>query len=85
VAITDSRVAPLATLASHPLIVPTATPSFFHAITPAFAAAETLAALIAGRSGKKALDALRNSEDQLTAFNTYWPPRRKASAPRKAH
>jgi DNA-binding MurR/RpiR family transcriptional regulator len=85
VAITDSRVAPLATLARHALIVPTATPSFFHAITPAFAAAETLAALVAARAGSKALDALRNSEDQLAAFNTYWPPRRKPSAPRKAH
>lgn len=90
VAITDSRVAPLATLAQHPLIVPTATPSFFHAITPAFAAAETLAALIAGRAGQKALQALRHSEDQLAAFNTYWPPSRrrsgrKAPVPRKAN
>jgi DNA-binding MurR/RpiR family transcriptional regulator len=82
VAITDSRVAPLAALARHTLIVPTATPSFFHAITPAFAAAESLAALLAARAGKKALDALRNSEAQLAAFNTYWP-RRKTPAPRK--
>jgi DNA-binding MurR/RpiR family transcriptional regulator len=80
VAITDSRVAPLAALARHALIVPTATPSFFHAITPAFAAGETLAALLAARAGKKALDALRNSEAQLAAFNTYWPPRRRAPA-----
>ena len=74
IAITDSRVAPLAALATHALIVPTATPSFFHAITPAFAAAETLAALLAARSGRKALDALRVSEAQLAAFNTYWSP-----------
>jgi DNA-binding MurR/RpiR family transcriptional regulator len=85
VAITDSRVAPLAALAGHALIVPTATPSFFHAITPAFAAAETLAALLAARAGRKARDALRNSEDQLAAFNTYWPPRRKPPATRKAY
>lgn len=77
VAITDSRVAPLAKLAKYTLIVPTATPSFFHAITPAFAAAETLAALVAAHGGAQALAALRNSEEQLSAFNTYWPPRRK--------
>lgn len=77
VAITDSRVAPLAKLATHTLLVPTATPSFFHAITPAFAAAETLAALVAAHGGAQALAALRNSEEQLSAFNTYWPPRRK--------
>ncbi len=77
VAITDSRVAPLARLARHTLLVPTATPSFFHAITPAFAAAETLAAVIASHGGSQALAALRNSEEQLAAFNTYWPPRRR--------
>ncbi|MBM3536790.1 MAG: MurR/RpiR family transcriptional regulator [Alphaproteobacteria bacterium] len=76
VAITDSRVAPLAKLARQTLLVPTATPSFFHAITPAFAAAETLAALIAARGGAQALTTLRNSEEQFAAFNTYWPPRR---------
>lgn len=85
VAITDSPVAPLATIARHAIIVPTATPSFFHAITPAFAAAETLAALVAARAGRKAVDALRHSEAQLAAFNTYWPPpRRKMAAARKA-
>ena len=77
IAITDSRVAPLAKLARQTLLVSTATPSFFHAITPAFAAAETLAALVAARGGAQALTALRNSEEQLAAFNTYWPPRRK--------
>ena len=81
VAITDSRVAPLAKLARHTLLVPTATPSFFHAITPAFAAAETLAAMIAARGGSQALAALRNREELLAAFNTYWLPRRKK--PRK--
>jgi DNA-binding MurR/RpiR family transcriptional regulator len=77
IAITDAPVAPLAKLAKHTLVVPTATPSFFHALTPAFAAAETLAALIAARGGNQAVAALRNSEDQLAAFNTYWPPRRE--------
>jgi DNA-binding MurR/RpiR family transcriptional regulator len=80
VAITDSRVSPVAALARTSILVPTATPSFFHAITPAFAAAETLIALVAARGGEQALDAIRNAEHQLDAFSTYWsrsPQRRK--------
>ena len=80
IAITDSRVSPVAALAQACILVPTDTPSFFHAITPAFAAAETLIALIAARSGEQALNAIRNAEHQLDAFSTYWsrrPQRRK--------
>lgn len=85
IAITDSRVAPLAKIARHALIVPTATPSFFHAITPAFAAAETLVALIAARAGRKGLTALRNSEAQLAAFDTYAPAPRRPRGARTVH
>jgi DNA-binding MurR/RpiR family transcriptional regulator len=78
VALTDSRVAPLASFGKHAILVPTETPSFFHAITPAFAAAEALLALLAARSGAQAVDALRDAETQLTAFRTYyWPSRRR--------
>lgn len=83
VAITDSRVSPVAALAQASILVPTDTPSFFHAITPAFAAAETLIALVAARSGEQALTAIRNAEHQLDAFSTYWsrrPQRRKPKA-----
>ncbi|MEK9970029.1 MAG: MurR/RpiR family transcriptional regulator [Ferrovibrio sp.] len=80
VAITDNRVSPVAAIAKACILVPTETPSFFHAITPAFAVAETLIALIAARSGEQALNAIRNAEHQLDAFSTYWsrhPQRRK--------
>ncbi|HEX6959286.1 MAG TPA: MurR/RpiR family transcriptional regulator [Ferrovibrio sp.] len=81
VAITDSRVAPVAKAARQCLLVPTETPSFFRAGTPAFAVAETLVALIAARGGDKALAAIRNAEMQLGALATYWTPqpRRKRS------
>ncbi|WP_341895203.1 MurR/RpiR family transcriptional regulator [Ferrovibrio terrae] len=80
VAITDSRVSPVAAIARASILIPTETPSFFHAITPAFAAAETLIALVAARAGEQALNAIRNAEHQLDAFSTYWsrrPQRRK--------
>ena len=82
VALTDSKVAPIARHAVSCLLVPTGTPSFFHAMTPAFAAAETLVALIAARAGAKALSAIRNSEAQLDAFSTFSvPPSRRKRIP----
>ena len=75
VAVTDSVVSPLAQVAQVAILVSTDGPSFFHAMTPAFAAGEILAALVAGRGGEASLEALRRTEDQLTAFNIHWPPR----------
>ena len=54
--------------------VATDCPSFFHTMVPAFVVGEILAALVAGRSGAKALDALKHTEQQLTAFNVHWTP-----------
>jgi DNA-binding MurR/RpiR family transcriptional regulator len=71
VAITDSALSPLAKLADATVLVRTETPSFFHTMTPAFAAVEALGALIAARRGQPALDALAASEAQLAAFDTY--------------
>jgi DNA-binding MurR/RpiR family transcriptional regulator len=72
VAVTDSEVSPLATLATETIFVATDCPSFFHTMTPAFVTGEILAALVAGRNGAKALDALQRTEQQLTAFNVHW-------------
>jgi len=81
VAITDSEVAPLAQLAQHVVIVPTDSPSFFHAMSPAFAVAEVLGAIIAGRGGEAALATLRHTDAHLAALNTHVKPRgtKKAS------
>jgi DNA-binding MurR/RpiR family transcriptional regulator len=71
VAMTDSKVSPLAIHADHVVLVRTETPSFFHTMTPAFAAVECLAALVAARRGGEAVAALETSEKQLAAFATY--------------
>ena len=75
VAVTDSEVSPLARLASTVILVPTESPSFFHTVTPLLAVAEILAALVAGRSGHKALEALQRTETQLAAFGVHLPRR----------
>jgi DNA-binding MurR/RpiR family transcriptional regulator len=75
VALTDSLRSPLAALADEAVLVRTETPSFFHTMTPAFAAVECLAALMTARRGRAALSAIGASETQLDAFDTYATPR----------
>jgi DNA-binding MurR/RpiR family transcriptional regulator len=75
VAITDSEVAPLAQIAQHVVIVPTDSPSFFHAMSPAFAVAEVLGAIIAGRGGDDALATLKDTDEHLAALDTHWRQR----------
>jgi DNA-binding MurR/RpiR family transcriptional regulator len=75
VVLTDSAHSPLAALADEIVLVRTQTPSFFHTMTPAFAAVECLAALMTAQRGKPALDAIAASERQLDAFSTYVTPR----------
>jgi DNA-binding MurR/RpiR family transcriptional regulator len=74
VAVTDSAVSPLAQVAQTTVLVSTDAPAFFHTMTPAFVVGEILAALVAGRGGETSLEALRRTEDQLTAFNIHWSP-----------
>jgi DNA-binding MurR/RpiR family transcriptional regulator len=71
VAITDSVLSPLARMADTAIIIPTETASFFPSMTPALAAAECLAALVAVKRGEPALAALAESERQLSAFGAY--------------
>lgn len=71
IAITDSEVSPLVRLARHTILVSTTSPSFFPTLSPAFVAAETLAALVAGHGGTDALEALRRTEEELIALNVY--------------
>jgi DNA-binding MurR/RpiR family transcriptional regulator len=71
VALTDSALSPIAQLANVSVIVSTQTPSFFHTMTPAIAAVECMAALVARRRGEKGLAAIARSDHQLAAFDTY--------------
>jgi DNA-binding MurR/RpiR family transcriptional regulator len=77
VAVTDSEVSPLGSIADEQILVRTETPSFFHTMAPAFAAVECLAALVAARRGSRTLEAIAASEAQLAAFDTYMlqPPK----------
>ncbi len=77
IVIADSELSPLASVATETVIVHTETPSFFDTMTPAFAAMECLAALIAARRGPKTLAALAASEAQLASFDTYVLPLQK--------
>ncbi|MGX5826860.1 MurR/RpiR family transcriptional regulator [Mesorhizobium sp. 43Arga] len=81
IALTDSAVSPLARLAALSVLVPTESPSFFHAMAPAFVVGEILAALIAGKGGDKALAAIRRTEDQLSQLDIHiLPPRGRRKA-----
>ncbi|ESY18751.1 MULTISPECIES: MurR/RpiR family transcriptional regulator [unclassified Mesorhizobium] len=75
VAITDSEVAPLALIAETTVVVPTNGLSFFNTMTPAFAIAEVLGALIAGHGGDEALEAIERYDKQLAALNIHLKPR----------
>jgi DNA-binding MurR/RpiR family transcriptional regulator len=71
VAITDSVVSPLMARARAAIVVPTESPSFFHTMTPAFAVAEALAAMLAASSGERALAAVRAMERQFENLSTH--------------
>jgi DNA-binding MurR/RpiR family transcriptional regulator len=76
IAITDSPVSPLARLAGHAICVGGgASPAFFRSMTAAFAVAEILAALIAGKRGEAALTALGYTEAHLSASQVHWVDR----------
>jgi DNA-binding MurR/RpiR family transcriptional regulator len=77
IALTDSELSPLVSIADEAILVHTETPSFFHSMAPAFAAAECLAALVAARRGRATLAALDESERQLAVFGTYVLPSAK--------
>ncbi len=74
-AITDSAVAPLASIAKCSVVVSTDSPSFFHSMTPAFLVVEILAALVAGREGAAALRSLQRSDRHFAALDIHLQPR----------
>jgi len=75
VALTDSRVAPIVALARRTIVVSTFSPSFIDTMGPAFIAAELLATLIVGRGGSEALEALKEADAQIAAFNVHFGQR----------
>lgn len=71
VALTDGPASPVARLARYAIFVGTESPSFFHAMTPAFAAVEILSALVAGEGGDAALEAIARTERQLAELKVH--------------
>ena len=68
-------------IADHLMVVPTASPSFFHTMTPAFIVSEILGALVAGQAGESAVEALRRFDEQGAALGihvTQRPPKRSS-------
>ncbi len=81
VAVTDGPLSPLARIARHVVPVAVNAPSFFRPMTPALAAAEILAALVAGARGEAALSDLARTEAHLSESQVHWvyPETRKPS------
>lgn len=77
IAITDSLVAPIAQRAAVTVTVPTESPSFLHTMSPAFVVAEVLGALVAGRNGDAAKEALARVDRQSAALDTHLQSRGK--------
>ncbi|WP_309083883.1 MurR/RpiR family transcriptional regulator [Chelativorans sp.] len=71
IALTDSPASPVARLARHALVVGTESPSFFHTMAPALAAAEILSALVAGEGGEAALEAIARTENALSELKIH--------------
>ncbi len=80
VAVTDSTVSPVATLAQHALVVASRGPALFRSIVPAVAVAQTLAALMLAQGGARALAAVAEAEEQLAQFSAYWPDEKPISS-----
>lgn len=79
-ALTDSRLSPLARLAQQTLLFEAASPSFFHSMTGAQALAEALVECVAERGGASVLQRLTQRQQGLQAAKAYWdkkPPRQE--------
>jgi len=78
-AITDSEVSPLVTIAEHAVLCSTESQTFFHTLTPALAISEVLCGLLANHDRKAALEELKRVDRHLSSMNTYATsiPRRK--------
>lgn len=74
-ALTDSRLSPLARLAQQSLLFEAASPSFFHSMTGAQALAEALMECVAEQGGDAVLQRLTQRQGGLQASKAYWEKR----------
>ena len=71
-ALTDSRLSPIATPASQVLLFRAESPSYFHSMVGALALAEALVAAVAVRGGRKVLERLHSVQRKLDEQGAYW-------------
>ena len=72
IAMTDTVVSPIAGPPARTILVQNDSPSFFHSVAPAMAAAEALAAVMVLRGGAKTLSTIAASERQMQRYSAYW-------------
>lgn len=71
IAVTDSKVSPIATRAGVAITVLNTTSSLFPSIGPAFAVAQALVSLLVAESGEDTMAKIARSEQQLAEFGVY--------------
>lgn len=80
-ALTDSKLSPLARLAQQQLLFDTALPSFFHSMTGAQALAEALMGCVAEQGGAAVAQRLSERQRALQATHAYWEKPKARPAP----
>ncbi|MGH0237081.1 MurR/RpiR family transcriptional regulator [Sinorhizobium meliloti] len=85
IAITGSPLSPVGRVADTTIIINHDSPTFFDAMTSAFAAVETLVAIVASAEGGKVPGAVRLREEQRRDLGEWWEdvPRGGKSGPKK--
>jgi DNA-binding MurR/RpiR family transcriptional regulator len=78
VAVTDSHASPLSRIAVRTVAIANDVGGPTSAATPIMAAMETLAALVAARTGELGRDALKRNETGFARRQVYWSPRSEA-------
>ncbi len=82
-ALTDSRLSPIAQGARHVLLFAAASPAFFQSQTGAQALAETLIAAVVAAGDAALIDRLAARQDRLRASKAYWERPGRLTSPRK--
>jgi DNA-binding MurR/RpiR family transcriptional regulator len=78
ISITNSELSPVGRVADVCILVDLQSPSFFDAMTSAFAACEVLVAMLAGLEGEKVPTAVRKSEQHSRKLGAWWSDERHA-------
>lgn len=72
ISITSSPLSPVGRISDTTIIINHDSPAFFDAMTSAFAAVETLVAIVAGAEGRKVPSAVRVQEEHRLAMGEWW-------------